>query len=71
MKSLKEKFGKFVVSQKEAKSITGGTPVAATPIQVKDKAKTFCCEYADRYGNLYTRCGVTRTPEALRCFYVY
>ncbi|WP_291721880.1 hypothetical protein [Bernardetia sp.] len=73
MKSLKEKFGKFALSQKETRNLVGGD-VTTPPIDAHvdySHGGTHCCDYRDRDGNIYTNCGVRPTPESIRCYYVY
>ncbi|WP_375562307.1 hypothetical protein ACE193_07090 [Bernardetia sp. OM2101] len=72
MKSLKEKFGKFSVSQKQAKNITGGAAPAPSAMgeHVGPRGPVRrCCHYLNSSGNVYTSCGTPR-PDALRCFHV-
>ncbi|AFM03359.1 hypothetical protein Fleli_0904 [Bernardetia litoralis DSM 6794] len=72
MKSLKEKFGKFSVSQKEAKNITGGlappTPAMGEYVGPRGPVRR-CCSYQRFNGPIYQDCSPPR-PDAIRCYHV-
>ncbi|AFM03358.1 hypothetical protein Fleli_0903 [Bernardetia litoralis DSM 6794] len=71
MKSLKEKFGKFSVSQKEAKSITGGLKTPYTPA-LPDPGVSWCCKVQVGYRETAQQCNLSsRTPaDNPNCFLV-